>query len=51
MKIGDLELNSEYEDDIAVFYGANRLYFKRHILRAFEEAKNLLVEKMNAPIT
>src|SRR5690606_5707552 len=26
-KINDLELKSEYEDDIAVFYGANRIYF------------------------
>ena len=51
MKIGELELNSDYEDDIAVFYGANRLYFKRHIIRAFEESKTLLAEKMNAPIT
>ncbi len=51
MKIGELELNSEYEDDIAVFYGANRLYLKRHIIRAFEEAKNLLAEQMNASIT
>ena len=42
MQIGDLELKSEYEDDIAVFYGSNRLYFKRHIVRAFEEAEKLL---------
>jgi hypothetical protein len=39
MKIDDLELKSEYQDDIAVFYGKNRLYFKRHIVRAFEEAQ------------
>ena len=38
-KINDLELKSDYEDDMAVFYGANRLYFKRHIVRAFNEAK------------
>lgn len=42
MKLGDLELKSEYEDDIAVFYGVNRLYFKRHIIRSFEEAKQQL---------
>lgn len=41
-KINDLELKSEYEDDIAVFYGVNRLYFKRHIVRAFNEAETLL---------
>lgn len=42
MKIGDLELRSEYDDDFAIFYGANRLYFKRTILRAFQEAVTLL---------
>ncbi len=39
MKIDDLELKSEYEDDVAVFYGRNRLYFKRHIVRSFNEAR------------
>jgi hypothetical protein len=38
-KIDDLELRSDYDDDIAVFYGKNRLYFKRHIIRAFNEAR------------
>ena len=42
MKMDDLELKSDYDDDIAVFYGKNRLYFKRHIVRAFEEACRLL---------
>jgi hypothetical protein len=42
-KIDDLELKSDYADDTAVFYGKNRLYFKRHIVRAFEEACTLLV--------
>jgi hypothetical protein len=41
-KIHDLELKSEYEDDTAVFFGTNRLYFKRHIVRAFNEAQSLL---------
>lgn len=49
MKIGDLELNSDYEDDIAVFYGRNRLYFKRHIVRAYTEAKQLLAPHMGGP--
>jgi hypothetical protein len=43
VKFGDLELKSDYADDIAFFYGANRLYLKRHIMRAFEEAKSHLV--------
>ena len=42
MKIDDLELNSDYDDDIAVFYGPTRLYFRRHIVRAFEEAQSKL---------
>jgi hypothetical protein len=46
MKLGDLELNSDYDDDIAVFYGKNRLYFKRHIVRAYTEAQQLLAPHM-----
>jgi uncharacterized Fe-S cluster-containing protein len=42
MKMGDLDLKNDYEDDIAVFYGKNRLYFKRHIVRAFKEARELI---------
>jgi hypothetical protein len=42
MKIGDLELKSDYKDDIAFFYGKNRLYINRHISRAFKEATALL---------
>jgi hypothetical protein len=41
-KINDLELKSDYDDDIAVFYGHNRLYFNRHIVRAFTEAQVVL---------
>ena len=41
-KFGDVELKSEYEDDTAVFYGKNRLYINRHIVRAFKEATTLL---------
>lgn len=42
MRIDDLELTSDYDDDVAVFYGRNRLYFRRHIIRAFVEAQQLL---------
>lgn len=38
MKGNDFELKSDYDDDIAIFFGANRLYMKRGIVRAFEEA-------------
>ena len=42
MKIDDFEVKSDYEDDTAFFYGKNRLYMKRHIVRAFKEAAELL---------
>jgi hypothetical protein len=42
MKIGGVELKSDYDDDIAFYYGKNRLYFQRHIVRAFKEAQKLL---------
>ncbi len=41
-KINDVELKSDYTDDIAFFHGTNRIYLKRHIIRAFEEAVTLL---------
>ena len=46
MRIGNLELKSEYEDDFAVFYGANRLYFRRGVLRAFVEARAALAPQL-----
>ena len=42
MKINDVEIGSDYEDDICFFYGNHKLYFKRHIIRAFNEAKEKL---------
>lgn len=41
--INGIEPSSDYEDDLAFFHGVNRLYMKRHILRAFEEAKAILM--------
>ena len=43
MKIGDFEQSSEYPDDICFFFGSQRIYLKRHVKRAFEEAKARLV--------
>jgi hypothetical protein len=40
--IGDFELINDYDDDIALFIGSQRLYVHRHLLRAFREAKNNL---------
>ena len=47
IKIDDLELKSDYGDDIAFFYGKNRLYMNRHIVRTFKEAKALLVPMLS----
>jgi hypothetical protein len=35
---GDLQVRNDYDDDVAFYYGKNRLYLKRHIIRAFHEA-------------
>lgn len=41
----------DYEDDVGIIFGYQRIYYKRHIIRAFEEAyKNLmpLIQKAKA---
>ena len=38
----ECRLESEYDDDLAVFYGRIRLYMNRNIVRAYEEAKAAL---------
>ena len=39
LKMGDFEQSSQYQDDICFFFGSQRIYLKRHVERAFEEAK------------
>lgn len=39
LKIGNFEQASDYDDDVCFFFGAQKIYLKRHIVRAFEEAK------------
>jgi hypothetical protein len=36
----DIVASSEYEDDIAFYYGGHRIYLSRHIVRLLEETKN-----------
>lgn len=43
LRIGDFEQSSEYPDDICFFFGSQRIYLTRHISRAFEEAKAMLL--------
>jgi hypothetical protein len=47
MKIGNFEQISKYDDDICFFFGSHGIYLKRHILRAFEEAKIKLLPLIN----
>ncbi|HGF5190512.1 TPA: hypothetical protein ACF35N_004589 [Vibrio parahaemolyticus] len=39
MKINDTVIGSDYEDDVAFFFGDQKLYLNRHLKRAYEEAK------------
>lgn len=38
-KFGDFEIKSDYDDDTAFFFGPQRVYLNRHIVRATEEAR------------
>lgn len=48
MKIGDFEQASKYEDDTCFFFASHGVYLRRHIVRAFEEAKTHLIPLLNA---
>ena len=41
-QLGTASIESQYDDDVAFFFGPQRLYLRRHILRAFDEARNNL---------
>lgn len=43
LKIGDFKQSSQYPNDICFFFGSQGIYLKRHIMRAFEEAKSNLL--------
>ncbi len=47
LKMGDFEQSSQYQDDICFFFGSQVIYLKRHIVRAFEEAKSKLLPIIN----
>lgn len=40
VKINDYEQTSEFSDDLCFFFGSQRIYLKRHIIRAIEEVKS-----------
>lgn len=43
-QFGAHSFRSEYTDEVCFFFGTNRIYLKRHIIRAFQEAKHKLVQ-------
>jgi hypothetical protein len=48
LKMGDFEQSNPYQDDISFFFGSQRIFLRRHVLRAYEEAKNKLAPLLNA---
>lgn len=38
VQIGELSFSGDYEDDICFLFGPAKIYLKRHIVRAFNEA-------------
>lgn len=42
-EIGGFEVKSDFADDVCFFFGRRRIYLNRHIIRAFEEAKENLI--------
>lgn len=45
--LGGEEIRSDYDDDTCYFFGDQKIYLKRHIWRAFEEAWNMLMPLIN----
>ena len=43
LSINDYELGSPYEDDICFFFGLQRIFMNRHIIRSFNEVKTHLL--------
>ena len=43
-QIGDLTMTSDYDDDICIFFGDQKIYLVRHIIRAVKEAELYLKE-------
>lgn len=48
LKIGDFEQSSKYDDDIRFFFGSHGIYMRRHIVRAFDEAKSKLLPLLSS---
>lgn len=44
MSIGEKKLTSDYKDDICFFFGENKIYLKRHIVRCIQESEKKIKE-------
>jgi hypothetical protein len=44
--INDVALGSDYPDDVAIFFGINRIYLNRHLTRALNEGTQVAVEHL-----
>lgn len=42
VKTSGVEIKSDYADDVCFFFGNQKLYLRRHIMRAYEEVKGKL---------
>lgn len=47
LETDDHKIESIYEDDVCFFFGQHGIYLRRHIIRAIEEARILLLPKMD----
>ena len=43
-------VESSYDDDVAYFFGSQRVYLKRHILRAYDKAVEQLRASLNLQV-
>ena len=44
LSINGVNITSDYDDDICFFFGENKIYLKRHILRVINEGNNKFKE-------
>ncbi len=47
LKVGDFEQSNPYDDDLCFFFGSQRIFLRRHIVRALEESKKQLIPLLN----
>jgi len=48
LKIGGFEQSNPYDDDVCFFFGSQRIFLRRHILRAYDETKSKLIPLLKA---